>query len=280
MDGFDEMFEYCLRTKKRAEANGLSLTSIGCRCPLEVSLGLPGREQMIESWCELLRAMGKARIPIFGYNFKPITIIRTDPQTGRGGSLYSSFSYDEYLKARDPNEQALKIHEDRMRENLQILLERIVPVAEESGITLALHPDDPPIADPLEGYPRIVSSIEHYEKIFSMAPSPSNGMFFCQGCVTEMGIDVYEAIRKIGRLGKIVCVHFRNVRGNPKSFQEVFVDEGDVDMFKAMSAYKEVGFNGPFMMDHTPEIPEDREGRIGRAYAVGYIRSLIQAVYR
>ena len=113
-----------------------------------------------------------------------------------------------------------------------------------------------------------------------MAPSASNGMFFCQGCVTEMGIDVYEAIRRIGRLGKIVCVHFRNVRGSPKNFQEVFVDEGDVDMFKAMSAYKEVGFDGPFMMDHTPDIPGDREGREGRAYAVGYIRAMLQSVYR
>jgi mannonate dehydratase len=274
------MVDYCLRMKGLAEANGLKLTSMGCRCPLEVSLGLPGRDRMIESWCHLIQAMGQARIPIFGYNFKPITIIRTDPQTGRGGAKYSSFSYDEYLKNRDPDEQALKIEEDRMWENLQILLERIVPVAEASGVRLALHPDDPPMAEPLEGYPRIVSSLEHYERIFSMVPSDSNGMFFCQGCVTEMGLDVYEAIRRIGRLGKIVCVHFRNVRGSPTSFQEVFVDEGDVDMFKAMRAYREIGFSGPFMMDHTPDVPGDREGRIGRAYAVGYIRSLIQAVYR
>jgi len=279
MDGPSEMVDYCLSMKRRTEANGLKLTSMGCRCPLEVSLGLSGRDRMIDTWCHLLRAMGKARIPIFGYNFKPITIIRTEPQTGRGGAEYSSFSYDEYLRGRDPDEQALKIEEDRMRENLQILLERIVPVAEESGVRLALHPDDPPIAEPLEGYPRIVSSLEHYEQIFAMVPSPSNGMFFCQGCVTEMGLDVCEAIRKIGRWGKIVCVHFRNVRGNPKSFQEVFVDEGDVDMFKAMNAYREVGFNGPYMMDHTPQIPGDRKGREGRAYAVGYIRALIQAVY-
>jgi len=280
MDGLDEMVDYCLGAKRQAEANGLKLTSMGCRCPLEVSLGLPGRDGMIDKWCHLIQAMGKARIPIFGYNFKPITIIRTDPQTGRGGAKYSSFSYDDYLRDRDPNEQALKIEEDHMTENLQILLDRIVPAAEEAGVRLALHPDDPPMAEPLEGYPRIVSSLEHYERIFSMVPSDSNGMFFCQGCVTEMGVDVCEAIRRIGRLGKIVCVHFRNVRGNPKSFQEVFVDEGDVDMFKAMSAYREVGFKGPFMMDHTPDIPGDREGREGRAFAVGYIRALIQAVYR
>ena len=82
-------------------------------------------------------------------------------------------------------------------------------------------------------------------------------MLFCQGCVTEMGIDVFEAIRRMGRQGKIAYVHFRNVRGTPKDFREVFVDEGDVDMHRTMQTYKEVGFNGPFMMDHTPSIPDD-----------------------
>ena len=105
-------------------------------------------------------------------------------------------------------------------------------------------------------------------------------MLFCQGCVTEMGVDVYEAIRDIGTLGKIVYVHFRNVKGAPKDFQEVFLDEGDVDMVKAMKVYKDVGFNGPFMMDHTPGIPGDREGREGHAFAAGYIRALIQSVYQ
>ena len=95
-----------------------------------------------------------------------------------------------------------------------------------------------------------------------------------------MGVDVYEAIRDIGTLGKIVYVHFRNVKGTPKDFQEVFLDEGDVDMVKAMKVYKDVGFNGPFMMDHTPGIPGDREGREGHAFATGYIRALIQSVYQ
>ena len=95
-----------------------------------------------------------------------------------------------------------------------------------------------------------------------------------------MGIDVYETIRRMGRQNKIVYVHFRNVRGNPENFQEVFVDEGNVDMYKAMCAYRDIGFKGPFMMDHTPQIPHDRWDREGRAFAVGFIRALIQAVYR
>jgi mannonate dehydratase len=105
-------------------------------------------------------------------------------------------------------------------------------------------------------------------------------MLFCQGCVTEMGVDVEQAIREIGALGKIVYVHFRNVRGTPRNFQEVFIDEGDVDMVKMMQTYRDVGFQGPFMMDHTPQFAHGQTFWSGHAFAVGYMRALIQAVYR
>jgi mannonate dehydratase len=167
-----------------------------------------------------------------------------------------------------------------MWENIEYFLKHIVPVAEEAGVRLALHPDDPPIPEPMAGAARIVSTLEQYKRIFDLAPSPSNAMLFCQGCVAEMGVDVMQAIREIGSLGKIVYVHFRNIRGTPHNFQEVFVDEGDVDMYQAMQTYKEAGFEGPFMMDHTPGIPGDRAGRDGHAFATGYIRAMIQAVYR
>ena len=144
---------------------------------------------------------------------------------------------------------------------------------------MALHPDDPPIPEPLGGVAQIVSTLDQYRRIFAAAPGDCNGMLFCQGCVTEMGVDVYETIREMGLRNKIVFVHFRNVRGALPSFQEVFLDEGDVNMLRAMEVYKEVGFNGPFMMDHTPGIPGDEKSRAGHAYAVGYIRALIQTVY-
>ena len=166
-----------------------------------------------------------------------------------------------------------------MWENIAWFLERILPVAEECGVRMALHPDDPPIPEPMGGAARIVSTLEQYERIFAMAPSDSNAMLFCQGCVTEMGVDVLASIRRIGALGKIAYVHFRNVRGSRRYFEEVFVDEGDVDMFRAMQTYREAGFEGPFMMDHTPSIPGDRGGRSGHALATGFMRAMIQAVY-
>ena len=122
----------------------------------------------------------------------------------------------------------------------------------------------PPFRNPWAGAARIVSTLEQYHHIFDMVPSHSNAMLFCQGCVAEMDEDVCGAIRDIGGRGKIVYVHFRNIRGGSRSFQEVFVDEGDQDMYEAMQTYKEVGFEGPFMMDHYARFSRIRIPRSGR----------------
>ena len=151
-------------------------------------------------------------------------------------------------------------------DNLRYFLSRIVPVAEEAGVKLAIHPDDPPIPEPLGGAARILSTLDHFERTFNTVPSEMNAMLFCQGCVREMGEDVPAAIRRIGSQNKIAYVHFRNIRGTPKSFQEVFVDEGDVDMYEAMQTYREVGFEGPFMMDHTPSFPQENARWAGSSF--------------
>ncbi len=142
-----------------------------------------------------------------------------------------------------------------------------------------MHPDDPPIPEPLGGAARIVRSVENYKRAMALVPSDHNAIEFCQGCFSEMDTDVLEAIRYFGSQNKILYVHFRNIQGKPHSFEEVFIDEGDMNMLKAMQTYKDSGFNGPFMMDHTPTMPGDRGGRMGRAFAAGYIRALLQVVY-
>ena len=278
-DGRDRT-EYWRGVKTLAESHGLRLTNVAATGWNEISLGLPDRDEKIEAWCTMLRNLGEVGVPTLGYNFKPVGNFRTASiPPGRGGTRYSTFDYEELMQ--DPPHYPEKaISEERMWENMQYFLERVIPVAEEAGVKMALHPDDPPIPEPLGGAARIVSTLEHYHRIFDMVPSASNAMLFCQGCVAEMGVDVCEAIRDIGGKGKIVYVHFRNIRGTPKKFQEVFLDEGDVDMFRAMETYREVGFEGPFMMDHTPRFPQEQAVWAGRAYAVGYIRALIQAVYR
>lgn len=100
------------------------------------------------------------------------------------------------------------------------------------------------------------------------------------GLPPEMGANVPETIRYMGSRNKIVFVHFRNIRGSSYKFQEVFIDEGDVNMIQAMQTYRDAGFMGPFMMDHTPGVPHPSAEWAGRAYANGYIRALLQMVYR
>jgi mannonate dehydratase len=277
-DGADRS-DYWLAMRRLAESHGLQLMNTASPGWDALTLALPDREQKIEAWCTLLRNLGKAGIPTLGYNFKPVGNFRTPSTVGRGGAHYSTFNYEEFMK--NPPFYAEKvIDEAQLFENIDYFLSRVIPVAEEAGVRMALHPDDPPIPEVMGGAARIVSSLEQYKRIFALVPSPANAMLFCQGCVTEMGVDVEQAIREIGALGKIVYVHFRNVRGTPRNFQEVFIDEGDVDMVKMMQTYRDVGFQGPFMMDHTPQFAHGQTFWAGHAFAVGYMRALIQAVYR
>jgi len=278
LTGREQMAQYLIQVRDQAASHGLKLMNIALTGPDEITLARPERDAKIGQWVDVLRAMADADVPTLGYNFKPIGNFRTPSATGRGGAKYSTFDYDLWQKTKGewPDKQ---IDEPSIWANMQYFLDRIVPVAEECGVRLALHPDDPPIPEAMGGAMRIVSSLDQYERIFEMAPSDANAMLFCQGCVTEMGVDVYEAIRRIGSQGKIVYVHFRNVKGSRHYFEEVFIDEGDVDMMKAMQIYKDVGFEGPFMMDHTPGIPGDTDGRAGHALATGYMRAAVQSVY-
>ena len=241
--------------------------------------GLPGRDEQIERWIKVLRAIGSAGVPTTTTTFYAISHFRTGSTYGRGGISYSSFDYEKYLKD-PPHYPDLAISEDRLWENLDYFLQRVVPVAEDVGVRIAFHPDDPPIPQPLGGAARIMVSIENFQRVFDLVPSDACGMLFCQGCVAEMGEDVVQSIHAVGERNKIVFVHFRNIRGTPYRFEEVFLDEGDMDMVAAMEAYRDVRFEGPIMMDHTPGIPSDTAGMASRAYSNGYIKALIQAVYR
>jgi mannonate dehydratase len=249
----------------------------------EIKRGIAGRDEKIAYLQNVLRAMGAAGIPIMAYNFKLIVskYLRSAPTPGRGTSTYISFDYNEYLKKPAPA-LAPPLSEAQMLENLAYFLKAVIPVAEQAGVRLALHPDDPPMPagyPPLAGAAHIVSTFDDYHRIFDIVPSRSNGMLFCQGCVTEMqGVDVYDAIRHMGEIDKIVMVHFRNVRGEFPKFQETFVDNGDVDMLRVMETYRDVGFKGPFSLDHSPLFAGSEVAN--QAFVVGYMRALIQTVYR
>jgi mannonate dehydratase len=168
-----------------------------------------------------------------------------------------------------------------MWRNFEYFLKRVVPVAEQANVKLALHPDDPPIS-PVRGIARIIRNEEAFERVFEMAPSDSSGMTFCQGTFAAMGVDVPEAIRQFGRRKKIFFAHFRDVRGAVPTFQETFHDEGDTDMAAAIRAYREVDFDGPMRPDHAPTMEgesNDDPGYAtgGKIFAIGYLKGLIDA---
>lgn len=265
--------------RKQVESHGMKFNNVGLRPAPEITLGKPGRDEHIEGWCTLIRDMGAAGVPTLCYNFRGIGNFRTESTVGRGGAHYSTFNFDEFKKNPQDHPDHY-ISEADLLENLRHFLERIVPVAEEAGVLLTMHPDDPPRADPLGGAARVLSSLDDFERMFALAPSTANAMLFCQGCVAEMGEDIPTAIRRIAALGKMGAVHFRNIRGTPDHFQEVFLDEGDMDMYLAMQTYREVGFEGPFMLDHIPGLPQQKTHWAARGFAIGYIRATIQAAYR
>lgn len=188
----------------------------------------------------------------------------------------TSFDYDRVKDA--PLTAIGEVSEEEVWENYTYFLKHVISVAEEAGVKMGLHPDDPPVPL-LSGTARIFRSVEALKRAIEIVPSDYNGLEFCQGTIAEMGADVVEAIRYFGGRKKIFYVHFRNVKKTVPKFDESFIDDGDVDMFKAMRTYKEVGFDGPIMPDHTPKVVGDtRWGHRGRAFAVGYIKALIQAV--
>ncbi|MBT3604380.1 MAG: TIM barrel protein [Candidatus Latescibacteria bacterium] len=238
-------------------------------------LGLPGRDEQIEHMCATIRNMGKAGIPILGYHWMPNKVWRTpDPAVLRGGARGTRFNLDEH----DLNEltQEREYDAEEMWDNYTYYLERILPVAEEAGVTLALHPDDPPV-ETLGGVARIFRNFDCFKRAMDTFDSPNHGLDFCMGCWSEMGPDgVIPAIRHFGERGKLVYIHMRDVQGQVPCFNECFIDEGNLNVFEVVQALKEVNFTGFIIDDHVPHMIGDTPwGHRGRAYAIGYIRALI-----
>lgn len=265
--------------REKVEAHGLKLNAIFSSCWEEISLAMPDSVQKTEAWCRLLESLGKAGIPHLGWNFKPMGNFRTHSAVGRGKAQYSTFDRVDFEQQR-PNPHQPPVSEEEMWERLTQFLAVVLPVAESAGVRMALHPDDRPIPEPLAGVAQICSTLEQFRRIFAAFPSPSNTLLFCQGCMTELlGEGVYDAIAEMAGARRIAWVHFRNVRGRLPRFEEVFIDEGQIDMRRAMTLYRDRGFAGPYMMDHTPHLPGPGNDLAGRPYAIGYIRALIQQVY-
>jgi len=269
------------RMKDRYEKGGFRLAVIEARPPLNrAKRALPGRDEEIDTVCELLTNMGKLGIPVWCYEWMTdFNWVRTNLATpSRGGSVVTSFDYADLTS--EPTEFG-SISEEALWENLGYFLERVLPVAEKAGVKLSMHPDDPPMS-PLRGVGRIMRSIDNYQRLIDLKKSPANTITLCQGNFTLMTDDLPGAIRKFR--DKITFVHFRDVRGTPSKFEETWHDAGKTDMLACMKAYRDIGFSGVLRPDHVPTVEGDSNANagyssFGRLYAIGYIRGLREAVY-
>ena len=280
-----------LRAAKQRIANfGMSLSVVEGYLPIEnIKLGCDdGRE--LELLKALIRQMADLDIRLLCYNFMTGTDwVRTRLDAPeRGGAKVTAFDLGEVNAAlrmgfnssdSRSDELARKLTPAELWDQLERLLNELLPVAEECGVTLAMHPDDPPLPE-LLGKPRIMHSVEGFERLIRLAPSPANAICFCQGTFAAMNVDIPATIRRLGP--HIKYVHFRDVRGTRESFVETFHDNGPTDMAAAMRAFREIGFDGPMRPDHVPQMVGEDDGEpgytmLGRLFAYGYMRGLMHA---
>jgi mannonate dehydratase len=263
------------------EGHGLRLEAVSVPHSfwMKVRLGEPGRDEEISHLQATVRAIGEAGIPILGYNFRADPLYRTAHIPGRGGAIVSAF--DRALVDPEALTYGRAITTEEVWANYTYFITALLPVAEEAGVVLALHPDDPP-GGVIGGVARIFSSFEGFARAEEIAgDSPAWGLTFCIGCWTEMGgqENVLRGIRHFGPRGRIALVHFRDVQGVGDRFNECFIGEGDLDVTTVMRALKESGFTGCLIDDHVPHMVGD-EGWAprGRLYSTGYLMGLLRAV--
>lgn len=275
-------FKAMLYMKENLSDAGFKLEVIEPAPPhYSIKLGLPGREKELEVFEQVLRNMSALEIPVLCYNFMPQSgWYRTSfAKKGRGGALVTGFDASKMEKAPVLTE-AGRVSDEKIWDNWKYFMDRILPVAEECKVKLALHPDDPPVPS-LQGVARIFRSVENIDKAMELYPSDCNGITLCQGTFAAMGENIPQVIEHYGSMGKIFFAHFRDIRGTAECFEETFHDDGMTDMKACIGAYRKVGYDGPVRTDHAP-VMEGEGGSnpayemLGHIFATGYLKGLLE----
>lgn len=297
-------YEDLLALRLRCEEHGLTLEGIE-NVPhhwmLKIMLGLEGRDEEIRNYQTTIRNLGKAGIPILGHHFMPDGTWRTSYTFPlRGGARGMGFDLDlvsadrldwsgDLVKARDPAfkdyffslVQEEPVSTERMWDNYAYFIRAVAPVAEEAGVKLALHPDDPPVPM-LGGRGRLFISVDAFRKAMEIADSPAWGINFCVGSTSSMvggAANVYEMIDMFGPLGKFVYGHFRDVQGHSVKFNECFLGEGNLDVVDVLRKLKQIGFTSFLIDDHVPWVDyDDAFGHRSHAHQSGYLQGMIAAL--
>lgn len=280
--------------RREVNAAGLELEAIENFDPAhwhDVLLDGPRKRQQLENIKTIVRRVGQAGIPIIGYNFSIAGVcgrIKGPFARGEAVSVGMDGPCDSpmprgmawnmvYDSSAAPGTEPPATHEalwQRVRE----FLEEVLPVAEEAGVTLAAHPDDPPMPT-MRAQPRLVYQSHLFQRLLDLRPSPAHALEFCVGTVAEMvDGDVYGVVERYSRQGKLAYVHCRNVRGKVPHYHETFIDDGDVDMIRVLRILQKNNFRGVLIPDHTPQMSCGAPWHAGMAFALGYLRGALQAI--
>ena len=281
-----------LRLKKEINDTGLELEAIENFDPTDwydILLDGPQKKNQIEGIKQLIRNVGQAGIPVIGYNFSLAGVCsRTTGPFARGGAISVgmdrvdtrpipngmvwNMTYDTH-----PADGVIKnVTREALWERLEYFLKEIIPVAEEAGVTMAVHPDDPPMPV-LRNTPRLIYQPKMYGKLLSLYNSKHNSLEFCLGSIAEMTEgNVYEATEQYA--DNIAYIHFRNIKGKVPNYKEVFLDEGDIDMIQILKILKTKNFNGVLIPDHTPQMNCEGSWHAGMAYALGYMNAALKLI--
>lgn len=257
------------------------------------------RDRAIEKYISYLELMARHDLHLLCYNFMVGQgWSRTGVREGRGGAKATYFSLREVEKLRGCEVERLKLTKAQIWSNYEYFIKAVMPTAEKFGIRMALHPDDPCLPE-LGGYARIFGSVEAYDRAYSIYPSESNAVTFCQANfklmssfakatedegATQWLIDTAKHFGK-----RIAFIHVRDVEGDRTDFTELFHDQGTTDQFALMRTYRELGLDVPVRGDHVPEMEGDRllaadsipgYSTLGRLFANGYLKALLKGTER
>jgi mannonate dehydratase len=285
-------YEELAAIKQEINAAGLQLEAIENFDPAhwhDVLLGGAKKLEQLENLKTIIRNVGRAGIPIFGYNFSISGVtgrIKGPFARGQAEAVGMDGPFDEPMPrgmawnmvydSNAPPGIVPSATQDELWQRLSDFLEAIIPVAEKAGVTLAAHPDDPPLPT-IRAQPRLVYQPRLYQKLLDLKPSPRNALEFCVGSLAEMTEgDIYETVETYARQNKIAYVHLRNVRGKVPHYKESFIDEGDVDILRVLRILKQSNFPGVIIPDHAPQMTCSAPWHAGMAYALGYIRAALQ----
>jgi mannonate dehydratase len=275
---------------ERLKAGGLTLYNLMIGGFQNTILGRPGRDEEIDKVIQTIRAAGKAGLPVIEYNFYAHRAMEGYyEQPGRAGAGYTAFDYDK-MKDLPPLAQEGAHSLEEMWGNITYLLKAVVPVAEQAGVRLALHPNDPP-APLSRGSGQIMGTVAGWKRLIEIVPGPSNGITFDCGVTKEMGEDPVEVCRYFASRQRINHVHFRNVHVEKpyEKYAEVFPDNGEVDMFAVMKELVRNKYTGTIYPEHPRALDYDRQqpnfragypgggGYAGIVFNVAYARAMLQA---